>query len=63
MSLWKKLEWLEEEQEAAEVVLEHLADEYHAMGDYEDAIDALELLLQSRELRFDLSQERLRRSA
>ncbi len=43
MSLWKKLEWLEEEQEAAEVVLEHLADEYHAMGDYEDAIDALEL--------------------
>ena len=62
MSLWKKLEWLQEEQNNCERELERLADEYHAMGDYTEAIDALELLLESRELTADLNND-LRRIA
>ena len=61
MSLFEKLEWLDKERNACESELERLADEYHAMGDFEDAIDALELLLESRELS-ELGYD-LRRSA
>jgi hypothetical protein len=62
MSLFEKIEWLDEERDACESELERIADECHAMGNFEEAIDALELLLESRELKCELGSN-LRRSA
>ncbi len=39
MNLFDKLEWLNAEQDACVSELERLADQYHAMGDFEEAID------------------------